>query len=475
MALAFSEETASIHDGGLRGEMFIGDELHKYWEASLCGECGIGLGDDSPEGTGARTPSPFLSQDAFEKGGQYSVASSLGMPSFSGFDGMPNGSEISSGARTPPQLEMLQHLLQMHLKLGNDLQSLPSDRSQTSSTKLGFNPWGSTPVPGRSSENSCWLSSVVPPPGLAPSAATDATPLPSAGATVAANTLATNSVVAGATMLPSVGSKGHPHNCAGACKYVKRKGGCRLGADCDLCHLCFWQRQPAKLPAQTQDGKDRETQQDLHEEPSDSTLAPQSIGKVEENSSTSEAKLSSLGSRNHPFGCGAACKYVRRKGGCREGANCPNCHECRWRRGQDAGQTVAGLGAKTSTGYSSEAVDVLEKLISMQIETVVQAPEVDIQQEPVKVSLADVMSFPSTDAPLNGSEMAQLNPEQALEPCVTQEVTSIGSVGHPFSCALACKYNGKRAGCKDGASCTRCHLCHWSRMAVRSVGDIASV
>jgi len=40
-------------------------------------------------------------------------------------------------------------------------------------------------------------------------------------------------------------------------------------------------------------------------------------------------------------------------------------------------------------------------------------------------------------------------------------VVSQGSVGHPHSCAPACKYFKKQRGCKDGASCTRCHLCVW--------------
>uniref|UniRef100_A0A6U9JAL8 C3H1-type domain-containing protein n=1 Tax=Zooxanthella nutricula TaxID=1333877 RepID=A0A6U9JAL8_9DINO len=41
---------------------------------------------------------------------------------------------------------------------------------------------------------------------------------------------------------------------------------------------------------------------------------------------------------------------------------------------------------------------------------------------------------------------------------------SAGSVGHPFSCAAPCKYSHRR-GCKDGAACTRCHICRWSREA----------
>lgn len=41
--------------------------------------------------------------------------------------------------------------------------------------------------------------------------------------------------------------------------------------------------------------------------------------------------------------------------------------------------------------------------------------------------------------------------------------SSVGSVGHPSSCAAPCKYFGKPRGCKDGSKCARCHLCPWTR------------
>jgi hypothetical protein len=100
----------------------------------------------------------------------------------------------------------------------------------------------------------------------------------------------------------SLGSVGHPHSCAGACRYIKRKGGCRDGANCPHCHLCFWRRTA-----------------DVHEGPQ----AP--------DSEKSEAFIS-VGTRGHPHQCGPPCRYVRRKGGCRDGANCTSCHACLWQR-----------------------------------------------------------------------------------------------------------------------------------------------
>lgn len=45
---------------------------------------------------------------------------------------------------------------------------------------------------------------------------------------------------------------------------------------------------------------------------------------------------------------------------------------------------------------------------------------------------------------------------------------SVGSIGHPHTCAEACKFYPKARGCKDGALCTRCHLCRWNRYQHKS-------
>jgi len=46
---------------------------------------------------------------------------------------------------------------------------------------------------------------------------------------------------------------------------------------------------------------------------------------------------------------------------------------------------------------------------------------------------------------------------------------SLGSRGHPLTCAAGCKYFWKVRGCKDGSACSRCHLCTWSRGKERSL------
>jgi len=43
---------------------------------------------------------------------------------------------------------------------------------------------------------------------------------------------------------------------------------------------------------------------------------------------------------------------------------------------------------------------------------------------------------------------------------------SIGSVGHPYSCAHPCKWHTRsEKGCKEGDACAFCHLCKWTKSA----------
>ena len=112
----------------------------------------------------------------------------------------------------------------------------------------------------------------------------------------------------------SLGSIGHPHSCASACRYVKRKGGCRDGVQCQHCHLCFWRR-------------DRE--QEKAESVSDHPATESSSEWAERESM---ATLVSCGTIGHPYICAPACRYVRRKAGCKNGTDCPNCHACLWTR-----------------------------------------------------------------------------------------------------------------------------------------------
>ena len=69
----------------------------------------------------------------------------------------------------------------------------------------------------------------------------------------------------------SIGSVGHPENCAIACRYRRRKGGCRLGTSCPQCHLCFWQRSLVNGAQRTkqQIEQQEETHEQLDSQPSE--------------------------------------------------------------------------------------------------------------------------------------------------------------------------------------------------------------
>ncbi|CAE8587037.1 unnamed protein product [Polarella glacialis] len=46
----------------------------------------------------------------------------------------------------------------------------------------------------------------------------------------------------------------------------------------------------------------------------------------------------------------------------------------------------------------------------------------------------------------------------------TEPLLSLGSLGHPDTCATGCKWAMKPRGCKDGSQFDHCHLCEWRRV-----------
>ena len=171
----------------------------------------------------------------------------------------------------------------------------------------------------------------------------------------------------------SIGTVGHPTSCGPACRYVKRKGGCRDGTACSHCHLCFWVRQ-----------KDEQ----------------QSTRRSQANA---RKPISSVGTVGHPVSCAEPCLLAWGEGGCPFGSSCQKCHRC---------TPGASLGA-TATAKP-----------------------------------------PPPTLPSRAGEPMQAGYGIEL---------SVGSFGHPVSCAEACKYARKPKGCKDGRFCLRCHLCQWHR------------
>jgi len=87
------------------------------------------------------------------------------------------------------------------------------------------------------------------------------------------------------------------------------------------------------------------------------------------------------------------------------------------------------------------------------------SPRPEMRMPPCVLNLS--MFLPSAKGPPGTwtSSIPSTKVQEAQEGCSV----SLGSVGHPDSCAAACKYAFKSRGCKDGASCSRCHLCKWTK------------
>eukprot|EP00931_Biecheleriopsis_adriatica_P094838 TRINITY_DN6845_c0_g2_i1.p1 TRINITY_DN6845_c0_g2~~TRINITY_DN6845_c0_g2_i1.p1 ORF type:complete len:185 (-),score=26.04 TRINITY_DN6845_c0_g2_i1:16-570(-) len=56
-----------------------------------------------------------------------------------------------------------------------------------------------------------------------------------------------------------------------------------------------------------------------------------------------------------------------------------------------------------------------------------------------------------------------ISAETRSHPDAIQKRFSRGSVGHPFTCAAACKFTKRIKGCQEGVDCDHCHLCVWKR------------
>mmetsp|Transcript_23599 Transcript_23599/g.60274 ORF Transcript_23599/g.60274 Transcript_23599/m.60274 type:complete len:277 (-) Transcript_23599:458-1288(-) len=152
-----------------------------------------------------------------------------------------------------------------------------------------------------------------------------------------------------------------------------------------------------------------------------------------------------LGSVGHPHNCGQPCRYALRRGGCHDGIACPDCHQCQWRRGlPPKRQLLAG---------------------SVMASENMPAPE----PQPVSIAVGasaglGPASPAAAPAPWQVQQCAGMIAASSWAAATTPPLCpSVGSIGHPFSCAGPCKFLRKGSGCKDGSLCVRCHLCQWKR------------
>eukprot|EP00931_Biecheleriopsis_adriatica_P107095 TRINITY_DN8142_c0_g1_i1.p1 TRINITY_DN8142_c0_g1~~TRINITY_DN8142_c0_g1_i1.p1 ORF type:complete len:463 (+),score=81.35 TRINITY_DN8142_c0_g1_i1:87-1475(+) len=247
----------------------------------------------------------------------------------------------------------------------------------------------------------------------------------------------------------SRGSVGHPITCATACKYVKRKGGCREGVECPNCHECFWSKDGKKGDLACEGSCDA------------SAKTRQNVAQVV------QAPTLSLGTIGHPYNCGKPCKYVRRKGGCMHGSKCVKCHQCQWRRDRVDG-TVITDGSCDVVGFSEFDRAHTDRTTLILDELVVEEPEVISM--PVLSTQPEALLMPAGAPGLEPEILVMpcLEPT-SMEPPESMQPLSVGSIGHPQTCGPPCKYAMKARGCKDGKLCTHCHECKWTRYGPKAV------
>lgn len=82
-------------------------------------------------------------------------------------------------------------------------------------------------------------------------------------------------------------------------------------------------------------------------------------------------------------------------------------------------------------------------------------------EEPKKQSAGENDEDPTEQEEAQDTNSESDEPEMVLVDGTAYP--SLGSIGHPHSCGLACKYSAKARGCKDGVDCNRCHTCKFNR------------
>lgn len=282
----------------------------------------------------------------------------------------------------------------------------------------------------------------------------------------------------------SVGTLGHPHRCKSACPKAASLEGCEAGEACLFCHLCvperleeppavmppppppvglsrlataaIQRRQPPLVPpppAPQAHGVPPSAKQPPVRSPpaglparngnsSGGSQTPETLRPAPAPSAAAVPEpppiVFSIGTQGHPHNCGNACKYVRRKGGCRNGASCPECHQCRWRRNPPGAQPAGGNSATNASNNN--------------------APKPGAMLATTK--LANMPPMPELPQVASNGNGAPAYP-------------SVGSIGHPNLCGLACKFHWRSTGCKDGYACMRCHFCTWRRpVGMVGAGDL---
>lgn len=201
------------------------------------------------------------------------------------------------------------------------------------------------------------------------------------------------------------------------------------------------------------------------------------------------SELKSVGSALHPHGCTECFFYFFHTSGCTKGKDCGFCHEVHVRKKTRKNKQIQNRlealhlqpqeeqSQRRSSAGSVEEVDQFVDKDRDHCPTTTSGGQKNHTEEStdalqqgaskpgVTLLIADRLPL-STSALERNDDSASCQTRAVLD-LPTQEVLSLGSRGHPSSCGGACKYNKLRKGCKEGAGCSRCHLCVWSRQSER--------
>jgi len=181
----------------------------------------------------------------------------------------------------------------------------------------------------------------------------------------------------------------------------------------------------------------------------------------------------SVGSVGHPNSCALPCKFFRRARGCKDGKHCTRCHVCAWRavykrvaRNRDA----THLDDTESVHSSTAPPSVLSNPDHTRFDEALSESGLAAGACACQAA-ASSSDPPKREKPQGASGLGLcLTAASSADPMKISSAPpvanwSLGSVGHPLTCARACKYRNRKGGCRDGRHCLSCHLCQWSRYA----------
>lgn len=167
--------------------------------------------------------------------------------------------------------------------------------------------------------------------------------------------------------------------------------------------------------------------------------------------------------------CAPACKFVGRQRGCKEGFSCNRCHLCHYARGKERRFKEAQEAFK-----HADVPDEIAAFAACLQSKIKQNEDAARRQETLMLasSLGSEYMCPPCSPPSTTLCVPSAPGQWTSGNKASGRILSMGTANHPHGCAAACKYVWRKQGCKEGASCQRCHLCHYTRANDRRFKEV---